>query len=111
MSSREDVCVAYSETDDEEHREGCTGNDAVDCTWPGDLSWALMRQRGAPLWLPRRPRPETECPQTAAGDSDEVGKTDEPLREAMMRSGDCRSAKQARMTWTEDAAMSEVSSM
>ena len=31
----------------------------------------------------------------------------EPLREAMMRSGDCRFAKQVHITWAEDATMNE----
>ena len=63
-------------------------NDEVERTWPSHLFYNVEQQCGCPGGRP----------QTFVRD---------PLRLAMKMSGDRCSAKQVRMTWTEDTTMNE----
>ena len=69
------------------------GTTGVDCTWPGPSflsTHETTRSSVVVAWVAaRRPLFESQ------------------LRDAMMRSGDCRSAKQVHTTWPEDVTMSE----
>ena len=63
-------------------------NDEVERTWPSHLFCNVEQHCGCPGGRP----------QTVVRD---------PLRLALMRSGDRCSAKQVHMTWTEDTTMNE----
>ena len=67
----------------EEHRDGCTGTTKSKRTWPSQLFFNV-------------------CP----GGRPQIVVRD-PLRLAKMRSGHRCSAKQVRVTWTEDTTMNE----
>ena len=79
-SLRKILIVLYCIVQVEEHRDGCT--------WPSRLFYKVEQHCGCPGGRP----------QTVVRD---------PLRLAMMRSGDCCSAKQVYMTCTEDTTMNE----